>query len=325
MSVSRRLETELEHLKQLRKDPGSPELKLELERSLEKGAALLVASAATICLELQLTALEPRLLQSWERFRDKPASNDKGCRARTALARALVHFDCSCEELYLEGIHLRQPEAVWGGTEDTAAELRAVCAGGLAQTAYTDVAIELAELLADPEAEARLGAVRALAQLDAWRAEPLLRYKLLSGDEDPQVLGECCLVLLRLSPQGALQFVSRFLAVDDRRIAEASALALGESHLENAFRPLHQAWEQVLDEEFRRTLLLAMAMLRTEPALEFLLEIAATETLPVAEQAVSALALCRHDDRLYLALQDIGAARDDDLATIVEREFLRDK
>ncbi|MBL7033955.1 MAG: hypothetical protein ISR91_07400, partial [Candidatus Delongbacteria bacterium] len=88
---------------------------------------------------------------------------------------------------------------------------------------------------------------------------------------------------------------------------------------------LHQAWEQVLDEEFRRTLLLAMAMLRTEPALEFLLEIAATETLPVAEQAVSALALCRHDDRLYLALQDIGAARDDDLATIVEREFLRDK
>ena len=46
---------------------------------------------------------------------------------------------------------------------DTAAELRGVCALGLVRMGYRDVLVELADLLMDPEAQARMMAARSLA------------------------------------------------------------------------------------------------------------------------------------------------------------------
>jgi len=325
MPVSRRLEAQLEQLEQLQKKQDKDRLQQELKRALTNSAALIVARAAVICREERLTDLEAELKSSWERFLDPPAKSDKGCKAKTALAATMVELDTDCVELFLQGIHLRQPEAVWGGTVDTAAELRAVCAGGPAQSGYPEAVVELAELLADPEPEARVGAVRALAQLDPWRAEPLLRFKLLCGDDDDKVTGDCCLALLRLSPDNALPFVSHLLDSDDNMKADAVALAMGESRLEKALAPLRHAWEGALDVGFRRTLLLSIAMLHTDSSREFLLELVEKESLPVAELVVNALAMYRHDDRLLKALQNIATTRVDDLDAIIRREFLLER
>jgi len=325
MAVSRKLEAQLELLEQLRVSQKKDELQQELKSAFKSGAALIVARAAVICSEERLLDLEAELVESWGRFQDPPARFDKGCKAKTALAATAVELEFDCAELYLQGIHLRQPEAVWGGTVDTAAELRAVCAGGLAQSGYPESIVELAELLADPEPEARTGAVRALAQLDPWRAEPLLRFKLLSGDDDDKVIGDCCMALLRLSSESALPFVSHLLKSDNSLTAGAVALAMGESRLEHALAPLQHAWESALDAGFRRTLLLAIAMLHNDSSREFMLELVEKEALPVAELVVNALAMYRHDDELLQSLQQIAAARSDGLDLVIRRAFLLER
>jgi HEAT repeat protein len=315
----------LEQLEQLRLSQKKDELQQELKQSFTNGAALIVARAAVICREERLADLESELVESWGRFRDPPSRLDKGCKAKTALALTAVELDFDCVDLYLEGIHLRQPEPVWGGTVDTAAELRAVCASGLAQSDYPEAVVELAELLADSEPEARTGAVRALAQLDPWRAEPLLRFKLLLGDDDEKVIGDCCLALLRLSPDSAMPFVSHLLDSDNTQIAEAVALSMGESRLEKCLIPLQHAWEGALEAGFRRTLLLSIAMLHNDSSRDFLLELVEKEALPVAEMVVNALSMYRHDEELLQSLQSIATSRADGLDAVIRRAFLLER
>ena len=65
--------------------------------------------------------------------------------------------------------------------------------------------LELAQLLADTEAGARAGAAQALGVTrhhDA--AVPLLRFKILSGDPDPRVIGVCLSSLLATDATGSL-------------------------------------------------------------------------------------------------------------------------
>src|SRR5438093_736437 len=71
----------------------------------------------------------------------------------------------------------------------------------------------------------------------AGRADgiPLLRYKALVGDADPQVLTECFAALLALAPSDSLAFVAPFLRHGDEAVSESAALALGQSRLEGAF------------------------------------------------------------------------------------------
>ena len=51
-----------------------------------------------------------------------------------AIARALFALDYDGEGLYLAGMRHVQMEPGWGGSSDTAVELRGMCAMGLAST-----------------------------------------------------------------------------------------------------------------------------------------------------------------------------------------------
>ncbi len=73
----------------------------------------------------------PDLLAAFRRFLADP-SKDKGCLAKIAIAEALTRLEHEEAEIFLEGIRHMQREPVWGGTEDTAAWLRGLCAIGLA-------------------------------------------------------------------------------------------------------------------------------------------------------------------------------------------------
>ena len=140
----------------------------------------------------------------------------------------------------------RQLEPVWGGTADTAVDVRASCAMGLVASGYSRALVELTALLHDTDAAARLGAVRAIACGNPREAELLLRSKVLGGDAEPQVLGECFTGLLAVEPDESIGFVAGYLAHADEAVRELAALALGESRLDGALAPLQAGLERRL-------------------------------------------------------------------------------
>jgi hypothetical protein len=79
-----------------------------------------------------------------------PVKSDPGCRAKVEIARALYELGEDPAAVFPRGVRHRQMEPVFGGREDTAAELRCVCALGLVRLQSPDALVELAELLADP-------------------------------------------------------------------------------------------------------------------------------------------------------------------------------
>ena len=122
---------------------------------------------------------------------------------------------------FAPGSVLRQPEPVWGGSVDTAVDVRVSCAMGLVNTRYPRALIDLVGLLADPEPRARAGAARAIACAEPLAAEAVLRIKALTGDAEAEVVGECLVGLLQVEPEESPGFVAGFL--DDRGPGPAGA------------------------------------------------------------------------------------------------------
>jgi hypothetical protein len=308
--VSRRpqpnVDAELARLDEL---PADRAAKVEALKHALSGHYRVAAKAARAAEDALLYELVPTLLSSYARLLDKPLKQDPSCFAKKAFARALVALDCNDVEFFLRGVRYRQLEPVWGGTADTAVDVRASCAMGLVASGYSRALVELAALLNDRDAAARIGAVRAIACGNPREAELLLRCKALAGDAEPQVLGECFTGLLAVEPEESIGFVAGYLGHADDTVRELAALALGESRLDGALTPLKEAWNGVLlGEELRRALLRAAATHRSEAAFDWLLAVVVDARVPVALEAVEALAVCRHNAKLKQRLE--GAVRD---------------
>lgn len=258
-----------------------------------------VAKAARLAEESLSYDLVPELLATYPRFLDKPVKTDPNCLAKKAIVRALVALDCDDVEFYRRGLGLRQPEPVFGGARDTAAEVRGFCAMGLVASGYSRALVELTALLHDAEPEARIGAVRAVACGNPREAELLLRAKAFAGDAEPAVLGEALTGLLAVAPEDSVPLVAGYLQHADEAVRELAALALGESRLEAALVPLKNAWNDVLvGENVRRALLRAAAAHRSEPALAWLLALVGDSRVAVALEVIDALALYKHNAKL---------------------------
>lgn len=160
MAKSRQLEETLATLRQMT-DPTSDAALATLRQVLKGKQGIAIAQASRIIRKAELHTLFPDLVAAFERCLIKPEATDPGCLAKTAIAEALYHLHYGEEALFLTGIRHVQMEAVWGGKDDTAPALRSVCALGLVRMNYQYVLSELADLLADPKAEARIGAARA--------------------------------------------------------------------------------------------------------------------------------------------------------------------
>ena len=147
----------------------------------------------------------------------------------------------------------------------------------------------LVELLADPEWPARAGALKAIAVVGSDAASLLLRYKALLGDPEPDVLSECLAGLLSVDGAEALPLVGRIAESRDRDTSEAAVMALGTSRRADAVEWLKTRFGRVADAESKKILILALASARTESAMDFLLEVVRTGSLPMATIAASAL------------------------------------
>jgi HEAT repeat protein len=281
-----------------------------------------VAEGAEAVGHLALADLAPDLAAAFERFLVDPIKTDKLCRAKIAIAQTLDKLEYLRSEIFLCGIRHVQPEPVWGGQQDTAAPLRGACAFALVRIGHPGVLSLLVDLLTDPEKDARLAAVQALAYSATQAASFLLRLKARMGDKDPEVTSECLGALLKLDPTDAMPFVAEFLQSPDEAVQEGAVLALGESRRPEAFQLLKDFWDVQIASALRETILVAMALLRLPAANDFLLSLIADESTAVATAAVSALAVHRHDPRLRerveAAVIQTGNA---DLRTHCEKRF----
>lgn len=308
MGHNSRLEARLAALEALRQAPTASTTLTTLRQALGARNCHVVAKAAQLVGDLQLAELVPEMVDAFRFFMVNPQKTDPSCTAKTAIAEALVRLRAEATEVFLDGIGHQQMEYVWGGQVDTAARLRGVSAMGLVQLQTPGTMLLLAQLLADPEVEARIAAARAIGESGDPAGIPLLRFKALLGDVHPQVQCECLGALLQLDPEPSLSFVASFLQHEDAAVRRACAVALGESQMVQALPFLETAWEDAEDRELRQAYLVAIALLRHERALEFLLDLIA-QGGDVADDALMALRMYRDDPRIWTQVVAVQEAR----------------
>ena len=291
------IEQILDRLSQLRGE-AKPVAVAELRHALRHRSNLVAAKAAKIGGELRLTELLPDLSECFERFMADPARLDKRCAAVTEVVTELYQMDCLDPAIYLRGITHVQFEASFGKPVDEAAKLRAQCALGLVRTNHPEAFTRIVDLLADPEPQARIGAIRALAACGGDKGILLLRFKVLTGDREAEVLGECFTGLLEADFERSLELVRGYVDAEDDEIAETAILALGMQRRAEAFAVLRDKWERTVDHSLRKTLLTAMATARLDPATDFLIELVQGASVPTAVETIKALAHYHNDERV---------------------------
>lgn len=309
----------LEEIAELRTAPdAAPRLAVLLNGKVN----IVVAKAARLAGELRLVELVPQLSAAFHRLMKDPAKLDKGCAALTAIVHALYGMDCDDTEVYLRGLHHVQREASFGPPVDVAAPLRSACAAGMVHSRHPNALFEVEQLLVDPEATVRAGAARAIATLGSEAAELLLRLKLLTGDDDTEVLAECFAGILASHTDRALRFVAPYLDNADEAVAEAAALALGESRFDAALAVLEDKWKRTARGPMRRVLLLAFASARHDRGFDFLLGLLETESENTALEVLTVLRVCKNNERVMARVQQILSERGNaDLSAAYRADF----
>lgn len=316
------IEEQLARVSEIARAPLTDDAVTELRELLASPYNLVVARVAQVMTDIGRPDFVPSLANACRRLLRQPATADKTCRAKEALVQALDVLGGSEPDVFLDGIRHVQMEPVYGGRVDTAANLRGHCAVALARLHYAEAHFVLINLLVDPELPARLAAVQAVTYLGDERSELLLRLKVLMGDAAPEVLGGCFTGLLLLEPERSLPFVTDFLTGADLPLAEQAALALGESHLDGAFTALRDCWEHNTIFELRKSLLLAIALTRSDTAIDFLCEVIRDGDRSSALLSLDALAIYAANARQRERIRAVVlASRDAKIRQAFERDF----
>jgi len=317
MAKLRGLDAKLDRLRALRQEPAVPAHLAELRRALSDKASLVAAAAAEIVGARLLAEFAPDLAAAFDRFMVDPEETDKLCRAKLAIVETLNKLEYEQEDIFLTGIRHVQKEPRWGGSEDTAADLRGSAAFGLVRINHRDVMLLLADLLADPEKVARMAAAQALGETHSPAAIPLLRFKARTGDKDSEVTAECLTALMIADPKESLPFVTQFLRSPHEALQHGAAFALAESRRPEALAVLKEQFPKAGCESLQEVILLAISMTRLPAAVEFLFEVLAAAKQSAALAALSALAIHRHNDSVHDRVAAVVAQKAD--AALLER------
>jgi hypothetical protein len=298
MAARASLEDKLAELRALRGASLTPEQTSELRKRIGDRSNLVVAAAAAIAGENMLHETAQELEGAFDRFMVSPVKTDKLCRAKIAIVQALDKMEHLRSDIFLKAARHVQFEPVWGGQEDSAAPLRAAAIVALARVEGTSALSVIVDGLTDPVKDVRVGAAVALGALGTDAAGLILRLKVRIGDKDPDVLSECLAGLLAVDSKENLPLVTEFLDPEDPATCEAAALALAKSRLAEAFEPLKECLGRAVFPDLKQQLLLALAILRRPVAIDYLMELVASETESTAIAALSALRIYKDDPRL---------------------------
>ena len=301
-------EDKLTALRALESAPLSGEGEKLLREALASRNRELVARGASVARELELNRFCGEMAEAFAYLIENPAK-DKGCLAKCALVETLDALEYDDDGLYASGLRHVQMEPVWGGREDTAAALRVKCAIALVRRNVPGILFHVADLLNDPQPEARRGAIRAIAYAGGRNGVML---RVFAGRmTDAADLSECLAGLMGCHAERSLPFVARFLEHENPAVAENAAIAMGSSRQHEAFEILKRHWEQTVMPERRDMLLLPIALVRSEDALRFLLRIVREANAAAAERALEALAILRDDEAARNAVQAAVRERDE--------------
>ena len=306
-------------LGRVRTDPASDATRETLKKALAAKSNLLAAKAAELASGLRLAGLLPDIERAFPRFF---SDGDKGCTAKTSLAKAMEAFNSDAEELFLRGVRHVQMEAVWGGSTDVAVELRATCAPALARLNTRRALPALTDLLGDADPSARAAAAQALGHIGRPEGALPLRLLIRLGDNDSAVMVECFSALLKILGDEAIPLVEPFLDTRQAELSDSAATALGESRLPAAYELLRNRFDREITAEGRRALLFGMALSRRPESLEFLLRVIDEENGPTAAYAVASLAIYKNDIAVRERVRTVVDARDDGaIAEEFQRRF----
>src|SRR3989454_2633321 len=246
-----------------------------------------------------LSALAPDLITAFPRFLEDPVRRDPGCVAKTGIVHALLSFgDAAASDVFLRGAVHVQREPAFGPPIDTAPELRATSAMGLVVTGHPAALTVCVGLLVDPEPTARAGGIRGLVASGRPDVALLLRFLALRGDDDPGVLAEAFSGLLGFSADDPVPFVAQRLASDNRDIARAAAMALGDCRRPEAVVTLRERLPGEDRPDVRHAIILGLVASRDDTGFDVLLELVARGSAADSKAAVEALRLYAHDDAL---------------------------
>jgi hypothetical protein len=298
MTRSRKTEEALDALIRLRESSDLPAIHGEVSHYLAHKSNAVVAKAAKLAADLELHDVHAELITAFHRFMKDAATTDRGCAAKTEIVRTLEILGIPEADVFLAGLRHVQMEGSFGPPVDTAAALRAACAMGLIHMNHPGAVLEIVPLLVDREIDARIGAVRALSYSGTPEAEALLRFKALQPEASAEVMTECFAALLAIAPVRSLAFVGGHLDAPDPARLEAAAIALGQSRQVAAVKALKDKWRPAANPATRSALLLGLALARDETAIEFLFSLVETAIENIAVQALTALAVYRHDARI---------------------------
>ncbi len=240
------LDDRLAAIRELRGQALSAPQVAELKKAVGDRSNLLVAAAAEIVGDQTLLELAGDLEAAFARFLVNPIRDDKLCRAKIAIIQALDRIEHIRSAVFERASTHIQLEPVWGGTEDTAAPLRATALIALARIEGSAAQSRLVDAMVDPIRDVRIAAAQGLAYLNTDAAGLLLRLKVRIGDADPEVLSECLAGLLADGKAESLAIVRESLGSRNEARCEAAALALGKSRRADAFEPLRDAWYRAL-------------------------------------------------------------------------------
>lgn len=314
------VEQALDRLTVLKNEAGGPPVVAELKAFLKNRSNFVVAKAAKVACQARATELVPELMAAFHRFMENPSKLDKGCAATTEIVGALYELDHVEPEVYLIGIHHVQMEGSFGPPVDAAAKLRAISALALARTRHPAALDEIVSLLVDKWPEARIGAIRAMAVNGGSAGALLIKLKILTGESEPDVLAECFSGLMVAAPERSLPLIAGFIDSEDIAVAEAALLALGSSRLPAALDLLKARWERTVGDPLRKIVLLAIAMIRSDAAIEFLLALLGECTPAVAKDVIAALAFFRNNERVRGQVESVVARRDEKSVTEIFRQ-----
>jgi HEAT repeat protein len=268
-----------------------------------------VGRAARAAREADLATLTPDLIRAFPRFLEDPVRRDPGCVAKTEIVRALLSFDHAAPDVFLRGAAHVQREPAFGPPIDTAPELRATSAMALVVTEHPAALTICVGLLVDPEPAARAGAIRGLTASGRPDVALLLRLFALRGDDDPGVLAEAFAGLLVLSADDPVPFVVERLGSEDRDVARAAAMALGEARRPEAVGALRMRLPGEDRPDVRHTIILALATSRDDAAFDTLFDLIARGSASDSKAAVEALRLYAHDEALQRRVNSAFDAR----------------
>lgn len=305
--MARSLEKTLAALKQWRPDAPLDPVRAALAVT-GAGAGVTVAAAAKLCEEHRLRELAPALVTAFTAL--GAPKHDPGCRGRLAIVHALYALEHWDERVFVAGLSAVQLVGPPGGQDDEAAPLRGSCALAHVHLQRPDAVDVCAELLADKEVAARVGAARGLGESGRIDATAVLRYKLVLASDDPDVLGTCFDALFALDRTGSIPFATKLLDDRDER-ADAAALALGGHRITDACGTL-LAWCASAGAQRRQRIgYVALALLRDERANASLAEVIADGRADEAVAAATALATFRHEEAIAVLVRDAAARQRD--------------